>query len=280
MSKPRRKKRSPKRILALPDLEQSKTAVLNSLTSKSGQRTYDRAITDFVEWYCSEPRLAFNRTVVLRYRIFLEQKQYAPTTINLRLAAVRRLAFEAADSGLLSPELAAGIRRVKGVRRIGVRVGNWLTSDQSKRLLATADRNSMRGKRNYAILAVLIGCGLRRGELLALRVDAMELREGRWIIANLMGKAGHMRTVPIPAWVKSAIDEWTEASGITEGAIFRSITRMGRVWGHGMTSKVLWQVVRDAARTAGIEKLAPHDLRRTVHGYAMLLVAIYRLASR
>lgn len=263
MSKPRSKKRSPKRVLALPDLEQSKTAVLNSLTSKSGQRTYDRAITDFVEWYCSEPRLAFNRTVVLRYRIFLEQKQYAPTTINLRLAAVRRLAFEASDSGLLSPELAAGIRRVKGVRRIGVRVGNWLTSEQSKRLLGTADRNSLRGKGNYAILAILIGCGLRRGELLALRVETIELRERHWIVANLMGKAGHMRTVPIPVWVKSAIDEWKEASGITKGPIFRSINKMGQVWGNGMTAKVLWQVVRDAASSAGIEKLAPHDLRRT-----------------
>src|ERR1700712_1838746 len=91
MPKTRKKKRPPKRVLALPDLEQSKAAVLNSLTSKSGQRTYDRAITDFVEWYCSEPRLSFNRTVVLRYRIFLEQKRYAPTTINLRLAAVRRV---------------------------------------------------------------------------------------------------------------------------------------------------------------------------------------------
>src|SRR4051794_40418882 len=83
MPKLRKKKRSPKRVLALPDLEQSKTAVLNSLTSKSGQRSYDHAITDFVEWYRSEPRLAFNRTVVLRYRIYLEQKLYAPTTINL-----------------------------------------------------------------------------------------------------------------------------------------------------------------------------------------------------
>src|SRR5215813_6902040 len=163
MPKSRKKKRPPKRVLALPDLEQSKTAVLNTLTSKSGQRSYDRAITDFVDWYCSEPRLAFNRTVVLRYRIFLEQKQYAATTINLRLAAVRRVAFEAADSGLLSPELAAGIRPVKGVRRIGVRVGNWLTVDQGKRLLASVDRNSLRGKRNYAILATLMGCGLRRG---------------------------------------------------------------------------------------------------------------------
>ena len=116
MPKSRKKKRLPKRVLALPDLEQSKAAVLDSLSSKSGQRTCDRAITDFVDWYCSEPRLASNRTVVLRYRIFLEQKLYAPTTINLRLAAVRRVAYEAADSGLLSPELAAGIRRVKGAR--------------------------------------------------------------------------------------------------------------------------------------------------------------------
>jgi len=127
MPKSRKKKRPPKRVLALPDLEQSKAAVLNSLTSKSGQRTYDRAISDFVDWYCPEPRLAFNRTVVLRYRIFLEQKLYAPTTTNLRLAAVRR---------------------VKGVRRIGVRVGNWLTAAQGKRLLAGADRDCLRGKRN------------------------------------------------------------------------------------------------------------------------------------
>src|ERR1700744_118418 len=114
MPKNRRRKKPPKRTLALPDLEQTKSAVLNSLTSKSGQRSYDHAINEFVDWYCSQPRLAFNRTVVLRYRIFLEQRPLAPTTINLRLAAVRRIAYEAADSGLLSPELAAGIRRVNG----------------------------------------------------------------------------------------------------------------------------------------------------------------------
>src|SRR6188474_609812 len=146
-TKPRRKK-APKRVLALPDLEQSKAAVLNSLTSASGQRTYDHAIREFVAWYCSEPRLAFNRTVVLRYRIHLEQRQYAPATINLRLAAVRRIAYEAADAGLLSPELAAGIRRVKGVRRLGVRVGNWLTVEQGRRLLQTPGLDPLREARN------------------------------------------------------------------------------------------------------------------------------------
>ena len=144
-------KRTPKAVLKLPDLEQSKSAVLNSLTSVSSQRSYDHAIREFIEWYCSEPRLAFNKTVVTRYRISLEQAHYASSTINLRLAAVRRLAYEASDSGLLSPDLAAGIRRVKGAKKLGVRIGNWLTAEQGVRLLTVFDIGSIRGKRDYAM---------------------------------------------------------------------------------------------------------------------------------
>jgi len=257
------RKKTPKRVLALPDLEHAKSAVLSSLTSRTGQRTYDHAIREFVAWYCSEPRLAFNRTVVLRYRIHLEQRQYAPATINLRLAAVRRLAYEAADAGLLSPELAAGIRRVKGVRRLGVRLGNWLTPEQGRRLLEHVQPATPRETRDHAMLAMLIGCGLRRGELLALTLESVQQREEHWVIADLVGKGGHVRTVPIPWWVKSAVDAWTTIAGITEGRVFRAINKAGRIWGDGMSPKVLWDVVRAAAAHAGIEKLAPHDLRRT-----------------
>ena len=151
-----------KTILRLPDLEQSKRAVLNSLAAASSQESYEHAIDEFIGWYCSEPRLSFSRTVVLRYRFFLEQKKLAPSTVNVRLAAVRRLAYEAADTGLLSPELAAGIRRVKGAKRLGVRVGNWLTIDQSRTLLQGLPSETARGKRDRAILALLIACGLRR----------------------------------------------------------------------------------------------------------------------
>jgi hypothetical protein len=114
-------KSAPKRVLRLPDLDHTKLSVLNTLGSPQSQRAYGIAIDDFIAWYCSEPRIAFNKTVVLRYRIQLEAKHLAPATINLRLAAVRRLAYEAADVGLLSPDLAAGIRRVKGAKRLGVR---------------------------------------------------------------------------------------------------------------------------------------------------------------
>jgi hypothetical protein len=114
-----KRKRVPKTVLKLPDLEQSKSAVLNSLTSSSSKRSYDHAIREFIEWYCSETRIAFNRTVVTRYRIALEQRPYAPSTINLRLAAIRRLAYEASDCGLLSPDLAAGISACEGGQAAG-----------------------------------------------------------------------------------------------------------------------------------------------------------------
>ena len=142
-----KQRKHPKTRLRLPDLEFSKTAVLNSLSSVDGQRGYGHAIDEFVDWYCSEPRLAFNRTVVVRYRSHLETRQLAPGTINLRLGAVRRLAYEAADCGLLSADLAAGIRRVKGVKNLGVRLGNWLTAEQGHALWQTTDDHRLKVSR-------------------------------------------------------------------------------------------------------------------------------------
>ena len=258
-----KRKRVPKTVLKLPDLEQSKSAVLNSLTSASSKRSYDHAICEFIDWYCSEPRLVFNKTVVTRYRIALEQHPYAPSTINLRLAAIRRLAYEASDCGLLSSDLAAGIRRVKGVRRLGVRVGNWLTAEEGKTLLGTETEENLRSQRNRALLSLLIGCGLRRAEVTTLRFEDLQLREGHWVIADLRGKGGHIRTIPVPEWVKKAVDKWTLRAGINAGPLLRSINKAGRIWGDGFTSKVIWGIVKAAAKNCGLPTVAPHDLRRT-----------------
>src|SRR5215469_11851890 len=170
----RRKRTTTKSVLRLPDLEHAKAAVLNSLTSLDAQRGYRHAIDEFVDWYCSEPRLALNRIVVLRYRSHLESRQLAPGTVNLRLGAVRRLAYEAADCGLLSADLAAGIRRVKGVKKLGVRLGNWLTADQGQALWQAPDRDRLKGKRDRALLALLLACGLRRHEAVALTLDHLQ----------------------------------------------------------------------------------------------------------
>src|SRR5208337_3386460 len=174
----RRKKSKPnyrKIVLRLPDLDHAKASVLNSLSSPQSRRNYRFAMDQFIAWYCSEPRLSLNRAVVLRFRLYLESLGLAAGTINQRLAAVRRLAYEAADSGLLSPELAAGIRRVKGVKQLGSRTGNWLSGDQARMLLEKADGEDLRSIRDLAMMAVLLGCGLRRAELSALEVEDMEV---------------------------------------------------------------------------------------------------------
>jgi site-specific recombinase XerD len=169
--KPTIKRRSAKNTLRLPDLDHSKTSVSQSLSSVASKPTYAFAINDFIAWYCSEPRLVFGRTVVLRYRYQLEARRLAPATINLRLAAVRRLAYEAADNGLLSPDLAASIRRIKGAKKLGTRLGNWLTCAQGRTLLEAPDKQYTKGKRDHAILALLLGCGLRRAELISLNLN-------------------------------------------------------------------------------------------------------------
>ena len=263
MGKLRIKPNYRRRVLRLPDLDHCKSAVLNSLGSPASRRVYEYAIDQFIAWYCSEPRLAFNRIVVVRYRMYLESRHLAANTINQQLAAVRRLAHEAADSGLLSPELAAGISRVKGVKQLGFRSGNWLSAEQSSEVLRSAAGETMRAKRDYAMLAMLFGCGFRRSELVGLELNEIQMRQGHWAVVDLVGKGGHIRTVPIPNWVKAALDQWTRAAAVCEGKIFRAVAGKGKVWGHGISQNVVWYVVRNCCQRPGLDHIAPHDLRRT-----------------
>lgn len=259
----RRQKAVRAQTLTLPELDQSKVAVLDSLGSTQSRRSCRHAMEEFIKWYCSEPRLALNRSVVLAYRQHLEGVHLAPATINVRLAAIRRLTYEASDRGLLSPELVAGIRRVKGVKQLGRRTGNWLMVKQARLLLDAPDRHSLRGKRDAAMRALLIGCGLRRSELAGLEIGNFQQGEEHWALVDLVGKGGHVRTVPVPDWAKAMVDDWTTAADITDRKLFRSIRKNGALWGDGLTQNVVWYVVREAAKRASIDRLAPHDLRRS-----------------
>jgi integrase len=184
-------------------------------------------------------------------------------TINLHLSAIRRLADEAAESSMLSPELAIGIRRVKGVKRLGRRIGNWLSGDQAQDLLNSIPQSTLRGRRDAAMIGLLLGCGLRRSEAVALRLDQIQLRDGHWVIADLYGKRGRLRTVPIPGWCKTLIDRWLRTSGVTEGLVFRRIWRKKTELSRGVAPDVVWTAVKRYAKQIGVDHLAPHDLRRT-----------------
>src|SRR5664280_777391 len=247
----------------IPELQQSKTAVLNTLASKHSRRSYEYAIDRFITWYCSEPRLEFNRSVVVRYRSFLERLSLSAATINLHLSAIRRLADESAESGWLSPELAIGIRRVKGVKRLGRKSGNWLTRNQAQDLVNAASRANLRGRRDGAMLGLLLGCGLRRSEVVGLRLDQLQSREGHWVIVDLVGKGRRLRTVPVPSWCKELLDAWVRHSGVSEGRIFRRLLKGGTRREEAVTANVVWYAVKRCACQAGLTSLAPHDLRRT-----------------
>ena len=184
-------------------------------------------------------------------------------SINVRITAVRKLAVEAAHNGLLAPELAAGIARVKGAKSTGARVGNWLSLRQAQALLNTPDVTTKKGLRDRAMLAVLLGCGLRRSEVAALTLKHVQQRDNRWCIVDLVGKHGRVRTIPMPTWVKSAIDTWTSVAGLTEGYVLRPVSRGDEIRGERLTEKVIWQLLRPYAVAAGVPGIAPHDLRRS-----------------
>ena len=136
-------------------------------------------------------------------------------------------------------------------------------------LLGAIDTCTLKGKRDFALLAVLLGCGLRRAELIAIKVGDFEQRDGHWLLPDMLGKGGHIRTVPVPGWVKAAVDRWTRAAGIATGPVFRTVDRADQVWGEGIDTKVIWKVVRRRAQACGLENVAPHDFRRYAESRTM-----------
>jgi integrase len=245
------------------DWRRLKMLVLDSVSSPITKRVYNLGLDEFFEWFGREPRPGFTKATVSAWRVALEARGLGSISINVRITAVRKLAVEAADNGLLAPELAAGITRIKGVRAKGVRLGNWLTIRQAQALLNAPDPTTTKGLRDRAILAVLLGCGLRRSEVAAVTFKHIQQRDSRWCIVDLVGKHGRVRTVPMPTWTKVAIDAWTSAAGIAGGHVFRAVNRSDQVQAAAMSEKVVWQLLQPYAEAAGLSGIAPHDCRRT-----------------
>jgi site-specific recombinase XerD len=236
--------------------------VLNGISSKHTRRAYSQALDEFLIWYRDVPAREFNKATVQEYRTELEAKKLAPSSINVRLAAIRRLALEAADNGLMAPELAAGIGRAKGAKRSGVRLGHWLTAEQAERLLGLPNLTTIKGVRDSAVLALLVGAGLRRSEVAGLNCVHLQQRDGRWLVADLVGKHGRVRSVPIPEWAHTAVTRWQRAAELVDGPLFRQVNRHGRVMPRGISPQAVFEIVKTYASVLGIE-IAPHDLRRS-----------------
>lgn len=239
-----------------------RSLLCNAIISGHTKRAYIKAFDDFLALAELNNR-PVSRALLMEYRAIMIDRGLGSSTINLRLSAIRKLIREARDNGLLDPAQAELITSVPGVPEHGMRLGNWLTERQTRELLAVPDRTRLKGKRDFAILSVLAHCALRRSELAALDMKRLQLRERRWVIADLIGKAGRVRTVPLPICAKDAIDSWTGAAGITSGPVFRRLSKGGRVLAGRLSGWAIWDVVTTSAQAIGVENFGAHDMRRT-----------------
>jgi site-specific recombinase XerD len=249
---------------AVPDFRDKLISlVLDSLPSPASKQSYKQALSRFLEWFAVNRKgETLTRSAVLQYRASLLESGLSSATVNLHLAAVKKLAQEAADNGMLAANLAQGISRIKGIAKKGVRAGNWLTVGQAEDLLECPDASTLAGKRDRAILGVLLGCGLRRQEAARLSFAHIQQRDARWVIVDLVGKGQRVRTVPMPTWEKLLIDDWSSAGCLSEGIVFRGINRGDHLHSVSMTAQAIFDVVKKYSEHCGLQ-VAPHDLRRS-----------------
>jgi site-specific recombinase XerD len=236
--------------------------VTNAVTSEHTRRAYGRALTEFLTWFQASGYTGFSKATVAAHVAYLRDNGKPASSINQRLTAIRKLGQEAADNGLIDQSTAQAISRVEGIHTDGKRLGNWLSKQDAQRLLDAPDVETIKGLRDRALLAVLLGCGLRREECAGLTVAHLQQREGRWVVLDLVGKRNKTRSVPMPSWAKSAVDSWCKTMGITSGHIFRPLRRGGHIQPGAMSAQAVFDVVCEYAGLVGVT-VRPHDLRRT-----------------
>ncbi len=242
--------------------DELRRAVLNGVAAENSKRSYALAL-DELSVFCLARQQPVSRTLLLEFKAAMLERDLSASTINVKLSAVRKLVGEAKRAGVLGAEEASQMSDIPNVGQRGTRLGNWLTKEQARELLAAPDRSSLKGKRDYVILALLTGCALRRNELAMLEVETIQLREGRWVLADLCGKGRRIRTVAVPLWVKQGINAWMTAAKIDDGRLLRRVSKSGKVQGDGLSDWAVWSVVEQAAKQIGVARFGAHDLRRT-----------------
>ncbi len=237
--------------------------VLDTLPSEHSRRAYERALRAFFTWRRTGGNPALSKALVQRYAADLRNKGLSASAINQQLSAIRKIVSEAADNEMLDHPTAVAIKNIKGARSEGRRIGNWLSREAAQMWLNAPDLSTIKGARDRALLAVLLGCGLRRAEAAALTFEHLQQREGRWVIVDLLGKRDKVRSVPVPAWMKAAIDDWSRQSNIFEGMIFRAVNKGDKIMGAGITPQAIRNIVHQYSQKLSPSPVAPHDLRRT-----------------
>lgn len=246
-------------------------ATLNGVGAGS-RPVYDGAIRAFLAWADTQTSTDAYSSL-MAYRRSLEERALSIGTINRHMSALRNFFRTARNMGAIPEKVFRRIQEVKNIPSQGQKRGNWLGLAEAQKLLQTPDISTFKGLRDRTILAFMLGCGLRRSEVAHLRWDHIVVREGVYLVENLLGKHNRTRTIPMQTWVARVYEQYKMyAEGFnSEGfdfpeRLFWSIDRHGN-WGRQFTSQAIWNLVSEYAGQCGY-KIAPHDLRRT---YAELM---------
>jgi site-specific recombinase XerD len=239
-------------------------SVVATLSSEKTTRAYQEALQEFCAWTAARDE-PLTKPLLETWRTALLARGLSVSSVNQKLSAVRLLLRQAADRGALSHEEAIRLASVANLKQSGTRLGKWLTEKEASRLLSVPDPTTRIGLRDRAILALLVGCGLRRDELVRLEVRHLQLREERWVLLDLEGKGRRRRTVAVPLWVRRLIEDWLVRSGVSAGVLFRTVRKGGKKTGpdQPLSEDAIYSLVKQCGAAIGHPDLAPHDLRRT-----------------
>jgi len=237
--------------------------VLNGLPSKHTQRNYLRGMRDFLIYWLEKGKPIPDKLFLQTYKFYMQERGVGEASINIRLCAIRSFAREAVDLGIWPDSVPLDFTKVKKIPLRGVRTGIWLTLEQAQRLIDAPDVTKKKGLRDRAVLSVLLGCGLRRSEMIVLTVDHLQVRSGIWVLANVLGKRSKLRTIVLPDWTRAAIDEYLGAYEITSGFLFRPVIKNGEMLNEQMHPRTIGRIVKLYGAQCRLPGIAPHDMRRT-----------------
>jgi site-specific recombinase XerD len=237
-------------------------AVLDSVRSTITKTMYRKAIEDFLGWHQQQGGPGFTQATVRGHLTFLESLGYAPATLNQRLSAIRKLAAEAANSNLVPLDQAVGICRTSNVRQTATPSASSLSKQKSEELINAPDGRTTKGKRDRVLLALLVGCALRRREAVNLNVEDIQYEGGAAALMRVVGTTERIRSIAIPNWVREAIARWLSATQIESGPLLRAVSRLGEIAPGRLSPQTVFNVVRQYGQRIGVV-VRPDDLRRT-----------------
>ena len=240
-------------------LERIKSILVDSLNSDATKRAYGKALDDYIEFHLMTNQTGLNRFSVNAHIQDLLNKGTGKASVNIRLAAIKKFAYESLQNGFIDDVSYNGIKNIKGIPTRGKKLGNWLNQQSVEEMINQPNVETSKGLRDRAILAVMFGGGLRRNEVCDLRINQLQQREGRWIIVDIIGKRDKVRSVPIASWVKALIDNWLAVYESTEDDfLFVSINKGDKITGNQLTGDAILKMIQSYN-----PEIAAHDLRRT-----------------